>query len=75
MKLAKALGLKLKTNWRGFARSCGFSQNKLPAVLSKLKAQRLPVVVVKETGRFLRHTKERLMAMIIEYPEVEVGQN
>ncbi|MDZ7302683.1 MAG: hypothetical protein ONB44_11165 [candidate division KSB1 bacterium] len=43
--------------------------------MSKLKAQRLPVVVVKETGRELRHAKERLMAMMIEYPEDEVGQS
>ncbi len=72
--LQKATGLALNLKWRGFSQACGFPQKKLVAVLSKLKAQRLPVVVVQETGRYLRHAKERLIAMLIEYPENEVGQ-
>jgi RNA-directed DNA polymerase len=73
--LHQAAGLALNQKWRDFTEACGFPQKKLPAVLSKLKAQRLPVVIVQETGRFLRHAKERLMAMMIEYPENEVGQS
>lgn len=72
--LHQATGLAPNQNWRGFAQACGFPQKKLLAVLSKLKAQRLPVVIVGETGRFLRHAKERLITMMIEYPENEVGQ-
>lgn len=73
--LHQTAGLVLNKKWRGFSQACGFPQKKLPAVLSKLQAQRLPVVVVEETGQELRHAKERLLAMMIEYPENEVGQN
>jgi hypothetical protein len=68
-------GLKRKARWRGFAPACGFPKKQLPAVLSKLKPQRLPLVVVEETGHELRHAKERLIAAMIEYPEHELGQN
>jgi hypothetical protein len=67
--LQQATGLSLNQNWRGFPQACGFSQSQLSAMLSQLQQQRLPVILVQETGRFLRHTKERLITMIIEYPE------
>jgi retron-type reverse transcriptase len=72
--LQQAAGLKLNENWRGFSQSCGFPQKKLLSVLGKLKQQRLPVVVVEETGHDLHHTKERSIAVMIEYPENELGQ-
>ncbi|MCI0697289.1 RNA-directed DNA polymerase [candidate division KSB1 bacterium] len=72
--LHQAAGLNLNAKWRGFSPACGFPKKQISAVLSKLKSQRLPVVVVEETGHELRHTKQRLIAMMIEYPENEVGQ-
>lgn len=73
--LAKAFSLKLRNNWRGFKCGCGLPTRLLPKMLAKLKQQRMPVVIVRQTGRELSHTKERLLAELIEYPENEVGQN
>jgi len=67
--LAKALGLKLKPNWRGFKFSCGFPARFLPKMLDALKSQRMPLVIVRQTGRELSHTKERLLDLIVEYPQ------
>jgi retron-type reverse transcriptase len=67
--LAKALGLKLKTNWRGFKFGCGFPARFLPKMLVALKKQRTPVVIVRQTGRELSNTKERLPYLILEYPQ------
>ncbi|MBV6506263.1 MAG: hypothetical protein ILNGONEN_01836 [Syntrophorhabdaceae bacterium] len=69
--LAKALDLKLKTNWRGFKCGCGFPTRLLPKMLAKLKQQRMPVVIVRQTGHELSQTKERLFDVILEYPEAE----
>jgi hypothetical protein len=65
--LQQAAGLKRQAKWRGFSPACGFPKKQLPAVLSKLRQQRLPLVVVEETGLELRHSKERLVTMIVEY--------
>jgi MutS domain I len=73
--LQQTAGLKRKAKWRGFAPACGFPKEQLPAVLSKLQQQRLPLVVVEETGYELPHAKERLITAMIEYPEHELGQN
>jgi hypothetical protein len=68
-KLAPALKLTLHQNWRGFAHGCGFPKRRLMAMLAELKKQRLPVVIVRETGRELYKAKERLPYMILEYPQ------
>lgn len=67
--LAQAAGLRVQPRWRGFARGCGFPQRLLLPVLAALKKQRLPVVLVRETGRAARHAKQRALDLIIEYPE------
>lgn len=66
-KLAGALGLHLRKNWRGFASACGFPQQHLQKMARKLKNLRLPTVIVRQTGRELYHTKERLPDWIVEY--------
>lgn len=68
-KLAPLLGLRLQKNWRGFACSCGFPRRFLRPNLGKLKQLRVPVVVVRETGRELYRTKERLPYLLLEYPK------
>jgi hypothetical protein len=55
-------------NWRGFAYSCGFPRRFLMPNLGKLKRLRVPVVVVRETGRELYRTKERLPYLMLEFP-------
>lgn len=65
--LAQAAGLRVQPQWRGFARGCGFPQRLLLPVLAALKKQRLPVVLVRETGRAARHAKQRALDLIIEY--------
>ncbi|MGH7492774.1 MAG: reverse transcriptase domain-containing protein [bacterium] len=67
--LSRFLGLRLEKNWRGFACGCGFPRHLLPQMLVELKKHRLPVVVVRETGREVYKAKERLPELIIEYPE------
>jgi retron-type reverse transcriptase len=71
--LAKTLGLRLKKNWRSFAYGCGFPQRFLTKMLAELKKQRVPVVIIRETGRELYKAKERLPYMILEYPQDEHG--
>jgi len=66
-RLAEKLKLKLQKNWRGFAVGCGFHHRLLPNRLAELKKQRVPVVVVRQTGRELYKTKERLPALMVEY--------
>jgi len=68
-KLAPLLNLRLQKNWRGFAYSCGFPRRFLMKNLGKLKNARVPVVVVRETGRELYRTKERLPYLLLEYPK------
>jgi hypothetical protein len=68
-KLAPVLGLRLQKNWRGFALSCGFPRRFLTKMLVKLKTHRLPVVIIRETGRELYKTKERLPHTILEFPQ------
>jgi hypothetical protein len=65
-KLAPLLGLRLQKNWRGFASSCGFPRRFLMLNLGKLKRLRIPVVVIRETGRELYRTKERLPYLLLE---------
>ncbi|NUO80096.1 hypothetical protein HUU05_08470 [candidate division KSB1 bacterium] len=55
-------------HWRGFALGCGFPKQMLPGVLAKLERERVPLVLVCETGRELYKTKERLPSMMWEYP-------
>ena len=69
IKLAKISGLKLLENWRGFGVGCGFPQSKLGQIVSGLKEQGVPVVIVKQTGRELYKTKERMIDLVIEFPE------
>ena len=69
LKLAKVTGLKLLENWRGFEAGCGFPKSKLGQIVSGLKEQGVPVVIVKQTGRELYKTKERLIDLILEFPE------
>jgi hypothetical protein len=66
-KLAPLLGLRLQKNWRGFASSCGFPRRFLMLNLGKLKRLRIPVVVIRETGRELYRTKERLPYLLLEH--------
>lgn len=68
-KLAAATGLRVQEKWRGFAAGGGFHRNLLLEILAELKKLHIPVVVVRETGRELYKTKERLPEMIIEYPQ------
>ncbi len=68
--LAKALNLHLKQNWRGFACACGFPQKMLLPMLAELKKQRVPLVLLRETGREGRHAKQRALHLILEYPEL-----
>jgi hypothetical protein len=68
-KLAQTVGLKMQNKWRGFSFGCGFPRRFLPRILAELKKQRVPVVVVRETGRELYKAKERLPYLILEYPE------
>lgn len=72
--LAQATGMKVQKNWRGFSSGCGFPRRYLPKILAELKKQRVPVVVVRETGRELYRAKERLPYLIIEYPQGENGK-
>lgn len=69
--LAKVAGIKLKKNWRGFRFGAGFPQRFLPKILAELEKQRVPVTILRQTGHELRHTKERLCALIVEYPETK----
>jgi retron-type reverse transcriptase len=66
--LAKVSDMKLKKHWRGFQCSCGFPQRFLPKILAELQEQRVPVVILRQTGRELSHTKERLLDLMVEYP-------
>jgi len=68
-QLAEAAGLKLQKRWRGFALGCGFHRCWRSKVLAKLKQQRVPLVLVAETGRELYQTKERLPQLMWEYPQ------
>lgn len=68
-QVAQAAGLKVQSRWRGFAWGCGFPRRFLPRIMAELKKQRMPVVVVRETGRELYKAKERLPYLIVEYPE------
>ncbi len=69
VRLAQSAGLKLQQNWRGFAQGCGFHRRWLPRILARLKQQRVPLVLVAETGRELYQTKERLPQLMWEYPQ------
>ncbi len=69
LKLAKASGLKLLENWRGFSVGCGFPKSKLGEIVSGLKEQGVPLVIVKQTGRELYKTKERIIDLVLEFPE------
>jgi hypothetical protein len=73
--LARAADLTLHKKWRGFAWGCGFPRGHLLRVLNQLKRQKVPVVVVRETGRLLYHAKERLPALIVEYPQDDNGKS
>jgi hypothetical protein len=64
-KLAEALRLSLRKNWRGFALSCGFPRQLLPKMSPGFKKLQTPVVIVRETGRELYKTKERLPDLIL----------
>ncbi|MDZ7369367.1 MAG: hypothetical protein ONB43_26450, partial [candidate division KSB1 bacterium] len=68
-KLAGALGLSLRQNWRGFNWACGFPQKHLGQMAAKLEKLRMPVVIARQTGRELHNTKERLPDLILEYPQ------
>ncbi|MDZ7319997.1 MAG: reverse transcriptase/maturase family protein [candidate division KSB1 bacterium] len=68
-RLAQSAGLRLQKDWRGFAYGCGFPRRLLMKVLAELKRQKIPAVIVRETGRELYKTKERLPELILEYPE------
>ena len=45
-------------------------QQQWPKMAAKIKKLRMPVVVVRQTGRELYNTKERLPDLILEYPNV-----
>lgn len=66
-KLAATLELKLQKNWRGFAWGCGFQRRLLAPLLAELQNQRVPIVIVRQTGRELCGTKERLPALMMDY--------
>jgi len=69
IKLAELASLKLLSNWRGFEAGCGFPKSKLAQIVSGLKEQGVPLVIVKQTGRELYKTKERRIDLILEFPE------
>ena len=69
LKLANISGLKLLENWRGFGVGCGFPKSKLGQIVSGLKEQGVPIVIVKQTGRELYKTKERMIDLVLEFPE------
>ena len=67
--LAKAVDLKLLRKWRGFDAGCGFPQRHLNKIVFALKRERIPVVVVKQSGREMYKAKERLVDLILDYPK------
>jgi hypothetical protein len=67
MHFEKFAGLKLLKNWRCYATGCGFPCRLLTKILNILKKARVPVVVVKQTGREQLNTKERRIALILAF--------
>lgn len=68
-RLADLTGLRLHEFWRGLHFGCGFSRKHLHSILARLKAQRLPLVLIHETGRELHSTKERMPYLILKFPD------
>lgn len=66
-RLASLCGWHLHKNWRGFGVGCGFPRGQLRRVLVKLKEEGVPVLVVRQTGRELYATKERLPYLLLEF--------
>jgi len=68
-KLAAAVQLHLLSNWRGFGVGCGFPTSRLKQIVFELRQQRIPVVIVKQTGRERYTARQRSIDLIVEFSE------
>jgi hypothetical protein len=66
-QLSTLMGYQLKPVWRGLNQACGFHQRFLPKVAATLNAKQLPYVIVRQTGKYLRATLERLPQVRVEF--------
>jgi hypothetical protein len=53
-------GYQVKLNWRKFEKVCGFHQRLLTTVCQKLESQKVNYLIIKQTGRYLKFTMERV---------------
>lgn len=67
-RLAALTGLRLHETWRGLRFGCGFHRKHRHGILARLKEQRVPLVLIHETGRELYGTKERMPYVMVEFP-------
>ena len=66
--LAQTAGLVLHAKWRGYQYGCGFPARCLDKIAERLRKSRVPLVIVRQTGRERYKTKERVLYLIVEYP-------
>ncbi len=53
-------GYQVKLNWRKFEKVCGFHQRLLNKVCQTLESQKVSYLIMKQTGRYLKFTMERV---------------
>ncbi|MBD3338829.1 MAG: hypothetical protein GF353_06965 [Candidatus Lokiarchaeota archaeon] len=66
-QLMKITGYKEKKNWRGFSSAVGFHQRFLPKVCKKLDDNKVSYVIVRQTGKHLHNTMERLPFLKVQF--------
>jgi len=69
--LSKISGYRLRQNWRGFRYGCGFPNGLLEGLREELRVRRVPYIIVRQTGRELYRTKERLPYLLVRYKSVK----
>ena len=67
VRLSALTGFEVKKNWRGLSCGCGFPERLLKKVLDRLQRDSVSYIVVRQTGRELYNTRERLPYLSVRY--------
>ena len=66
-KLSATLKYQLRRKGRGFSPACGFHQRFLNKVCCQLEANKVNYVIIRQTGRLLSFTRERLPQVRVQF--------
>jgi len=69
-QLATVMNYQIQKKWRGFNRACGFHQRFLERVCHELEKQKISYAIIKQSGRYLNQTMERVPFLRVEFKKL-----